>query len=252
MTAHALSSAIDSIEGLCAVIDRAYRQTGIQRRVPWESDPLRSHRTFPSLKCAFTALRAIRKTHRSLKGDAGNAEPIPRAGCPGFRRGNPQAGTLLGPPLVPDSRKEIETPSRRSLRVRRTPRRHRRTLVLLDDKSLQRPNGWRGRGPELRPAQRRNSIPAARRRRMRRRPPSFFGRDAARRRMEYSLQVFRQPRTNPSPHAPKRCVRKEGRAERKTRSVLLPSAVQHDRKQFSAHLHGPGSWHDEGRRRALP
>ncbi len=76
--------------------------------------------------------------------------------------------------------------------------------------------------------------------------------DAARRRMEPALQVFRQHGRDSASPASERCVREARRAEGQARGVLLPSSIQPDRKRVSVHVHGPRARHDERRRAALP
>ena len=76
--------------------------------------------------------------------------------------------------------------------------------------------------------------------------------DGAREGLEPALQVLRQHGTDPASHAPARRACAEGRPPRQARGVLLSAAVQPDRQQLSAHLHGARARHDEGPGPALP
>ena len=56
----------------------------------------------------------------------------------------------------------------------------------------------------------------------------------------------------PASHAPERRAGEAPRPQGQARGVLLPAAVQPDRQQLSAHVHGARAGHDQGRRAALP
>src|SRR5215469_5723409 len=126
----------------------------------------------------------------------------PAVGCAGGgnRKRSSANGTLLGSSLVYDSRWALAAARRRSLRTGSTSRRNQRALVLLDHIRLQRTRHPRGRGLELCPVWR-QAILVPRSRRERRRRPAGQESNGTRRRVEYPVQVFRQSRSNSSPHA---------------------------------------------------
>ena len=85
-----------------------------------------------------------------------------------------------------------------------------------------------------------------------RRSAARRGGHGAREGLEPPLQVLRQHGADSPSHAPDRRAGEAPRPQGKARGVLLPAAVQQDRQQLSAHVHGARAGHDQGGRAALP
>ena len=93
-------------------------------------------------------------------------------------------------------------------------------------------------------------LPAQGRGRPGRRPAARQGRHGAGEGLEPALQVLRQPRRHPAPHAPERRAGQAARPQGQARGLLLPAAIQRDLQQLPVHLHGPRAGDDESRRPA--
>ena len=166
------------------------------------------------------------------------------------RRASPRA--VLGAAFVHAPWPPAPAASGRPLRLRRAPRRDQRAVVFLHDECRQRTRDAGGRGAELRASADRPASAAEGRRRRRRRSLAWRGDDGAREGLEPALQVLRQHGTDPASHAPARRACAEGWTPRQARGVLLSAAVQPDRQQLSAHLHGTRARHDERPGAPLP
>ena len=168
----------------------------------------------------------------------------------GGREGPPEALAHLGAAELPPPRQAGPPPSRRLLRLRARPWRHRRTVVCQHHRSRQR--GPRARRGALLVRVRRRAIHAPRRGERGGREACGEGDLGSLQEVARLLEVLRQHGADPAPHAPVVRRRQARRPGRQAGELLLSAAVQQLRQQLPLHLHGAGAGHHEGRCPPLP
>ena len=187
---------------------------------------------------------------RRLSRDVASKPRQPSPIRPRSRRRHPPAGPDVGAPLLPHAGGSAEAGEAGPLRPRHPSRRDRRALVRLHHRRRQR-----GRAPGRRALLRRprgGQVHAQGRHRRPRRGDHRQVHVGHLQEVAGLLEVLRQPRADPPPHAPDAGAGRPAGPRGEARVLLLPPAVELDRQQLPVHLHGVRAGHQEGGRPQVP